>query len=426
MRLSHAFIDRPILATVLSVFITLIGLGALLTLPIAQYPEIAPPTVQITTTYPGASAEVIAQTVATPIEEQINGVENMLYLGSQATGDGRLTITATFKIGTDLDTAQVLTQNRIQIALPRLPADVQRQGVVVQKSTPNILLAVHMLSPDGSRDQLYVSNYSTLHVKDVLSRLPGVGSVTLFGNRDYAMRIWLDPDKVAAYGMTGDDVVAALRAQNVQVSAGILGQPPVPSHDAFQLNVQTLGRLATPEQFGAVIIKNDGQGHVTRVRDVARIEIGGQDYGTVGYLDHDDALPLLVFAQPGSNALATERLVRTTMQALSKDFPPGVTYRIIYDPTEFIQQSVNEVVRTILVAILLVVAVVILFLQTWRASLIPVVAIPVSLIGAFTVLAAFGLSLNNLSLFGLVLAVGVVVGDATVWSRTSSATSRPA
>ncbi len=414
MRLSHAFIDRPILATVLSVFITLIGLGAMFTLPIAQYPEIAPPTVQITTSYPGASAEVIAQTVATPLEEQINGVEDMLYLSSQATGDGKLAITVTFKLGTDLDTAQVLTQNRVQIALPRLPQDVQRQGVVVQKATPNILLAVHMLSPDGSRDQLYVSNYATLHVKDALARLPGVGSVTLFGNRDYAMRIWLDPDKVAAYGMTGDDVVAALRAQNVQVSAGILGQPPVPSHEAFQLNVQTLGRLGTPGQFGEVIVKNDGQGHVTRVRDVARVEVGALDYGSIGYLDRDDALPLLVFAQPGSNALATERSVRTTMQALSKDFPAGVGYEIVYDPTDFIQKSVNEVIRTILVAIVLVVAVVILFLQTWRASLIPVVAIPVSLIGAFTILAAFGLSLNNLSLFGLVLAVGIVVDDAIV------------
>ena len=414
MRPSHIFIDRPILATVLSVFITLIGLGALFTLPIAQYPEIAPPTVQITTSYPGASAEVVAQTVATPLEEQINGVQDMLYLSSQATGDGKLTITATFKLGTNLDTAQVLTQNRVQVALPRLPDEVQRQGVVVKKSTPNILLVVHMLSPDGSRDQLYVSNYATLHVKDVLSRLDGVGDVQLFGNRDYAMRIWLDPDKVAAYGMTGDDVVGALRAQNVQVSAGILNQPPLPSHEAFQLNVQTLGRLSTPEEFGRVIIKNDGQGHVTRVRDVARIEIGGQDYGSMGYLDHLNAVPLLVFAQPGSNALATEHRVRTTMQALSKDFPPGIAFRIIYDPTEFIQQSVNEVVKTIVVAILLVVAVVILFLQTWRASLIPVIAIPVSLIGAFTILAALGFSLNNLSLFGLVLAVGIVVDDAIV------------
>ena len=414
MRLSHTFIDRPILATVLCTFITLIGLGALLVLPVAQYPEIAPPTIQITTTYPGASASVVAETVATPLEQQVNGVQDMLYMSSQGTGDGKLTITVTFKLGTNLDTAEVLTQNRVQVALPRLPEDVQRQGVVVKKATPNILLAVHMLSPDGSRDQLYVSNYTTLHVKDELSRLPGVGDVQLFGDRDYAMRIWLDPDRIAAYGMTGDDVVAALRAQNVQVSAGILNQPPLPSHEAFQLNVQTQGRLQTPEQFGSVIVKSDAAGHVTRVRDVARIEIGGQDYGSMGYLDHLNALPLLIFAQPGSNALATERSVRAKMQALSKDFPPGIGYQIVYDPTEFIQQSVNEVIRTILVAILLVVAVVIVFLQTWRASLIPVVAIPVSLIGAFIILAALGFSLNNLSLFGLVLAVGIVVDDAIV------------
>ncbi len=414
MRLSHVFIDRPILATVLSVFITLIGLGALFTLPIAQYPEIAPPTIQVTTSYPGASASVIAETVATPLEQQINGVQDMLYLSSQATGDGKLTITATFKLGTNLDTAEVLTQNRVSIALPRLPQDVQRQGITVQKATPNILLVVHLISPDGTRDQLYVSNYATLHVKDVLSRLNGVGNVQLFGSRDYAMRIWLDPDKIAAYGMTGDDVVNALRAQNVQVSAGILNQPPIPSHEAFQLNVQTLGRLETPEQFGQVIIKSDNNGHVTRVRDVARIEIGGQDYGSMGYLDRLNAVPLLIFAQPGSNALATEKSVRQTMQALSKDFPPGIGYDIIYDPTEFISQSVHEVVKTILVAILLVVAVVIVFLQTWRASLIPVIAIPVSLIGAFSVLASLGFSLNNLSLFGLVLAVGIVVDDAIV------------
>ena len=414
MRLSHVFIDRPILATVLSVFITLIGLGALFTLPIAQYPEIAPPTIQITTTYPGASASVVAETVATPLEQQINGVQDMLYLSSQATGDGKLTITVTFKLGTDLDTAEVLTQNRVSIALPRLPQDVQRQGVTVQKATPNILLVVHMISPDGSRDQLYVSNYATLHVKDALSRLNGVGNVQAFGNRDYAMRIWLDPDKIAAYGMTGDDVVNALRAQNVQVSAGILNQPPIPSHEAFQLNVQTLGRLETPEQFGQVIIKSDANGHVTRVRDVARTEVGGQDYGSMGYLDRLNAVPLLIFAQPGSNALATEKSVRRTMAALSKDFPPGIGYDIIYDPTEFISQSVHEVVKTILVAILLVVAVVIVFLQTWRASLIPVIAIPVSLIGAFSILASLGFSLNNLSLFGLVLAVGIVVDDAIV------------
>jgi HAE1 family hydrophobic/amphiphilic exporter-1 len=414
MRFTHIFIDRPILATVLSVFVTLIGLGALLTLPIAQYPEIVPPTVQVSTLYPGASAEVLAETVATPLEQQINGVENMLYMSSQSTGDGKLTITVTFRIGTDLNTAQVLTQNRVTDALPRLPEDVQRQGVTVQKATPNILLVVHLISPDTSRDQLYISNYATLHVKDALARLPGVGDVQIFGARDYAMRVWLDPDKAATRGLTADDIVAALRAQNVQVSAGILNQPPLPSHEAYQLNVQTLGRLHTPEEFGDILIKADAQGRVTRIRDVGRVEVGAADYGTDAYLDSGEAVPLLVFAQPGSNALAVEQSVLATMQDLSKSFPSGLAYKVVYDPTEFISQSVREVAKTIGIAILLVVGVVILFLQSWRASLIPVIAIPVSLIGTFAILAALGFSLNNLSLFGLVLAVGIVVDDAIV------------
>jgi hydrophobe/amphiphile efflux-1 (HAE1) family protein len=414
MRLTHVFIDRPILATVVSVFITLIGLGALFTLPVAQYPEIAPPTVKVTTSYPGASAEVVSQTVATPLEQQINGVENMLYMSSQSTGDGRLAITVTFRIGTDLNTAQVLTQNRVSDALARLPDAVQRLGVTVQKSTPNLLLLVHLISPDGSRSPLYMSNYATLHVKDVLARLPGMGEVQVFGSQDYAMRIWLDPDKVAAYSMNPTEVVAALRSQNVQVSAGVLNQPPLPSREAFQLNVQTLGRLTTPDQFADIIIKNDGAGHITRVRDVGRVEIGAQDYGAASYENRGNATTLLFFAQPGSNALAVEGSVRATMETLSKDFPPGIAYEIVYDPTEFIAQSVHEVVETIVIAVILVVGVVILFLQTWRASLIPVIAIPISLIGTFAVLAVLGVSLNNLSLFGLVLAVGIVVDDAIV------------
>ncbi len=322
MRFSHVFIDRPILATVFSIFITLIGLGALVSLPIAQYPEIVPPTVQITASYPGASASVMAETVATPLEQQINGVENMLYLSSQSTGDGRLTITVTFRIGTDLDTAQVLTQNRVTDALPRLPEDVQRLGVTVKKASPNILLVVHLISPDKSRNQLYISNYATLHVKDALSRLPGVGDVQIFGGRDYAMRIWLDPDKAASRGLTADDVVAALRAQNVQVSAGVLNQPPIVPHGAFQLNVQTLGRLHTPEEFGDILIKSDAQGRVTRVRDIGRVEIGAADYGTAAYLDTNDATPLLVFAQPGSNALAVEQNVLATMKTMSAETFP--------------------------------------------------------------------------------------------------------
>jgi hydrophobe/amphiphile efflux-1 (HAE1) family protein len=414
MRFTHRFIDRPILATVISVFITLLGLGALVVLPVAQYPEIVPPTVRVTTSYPGASAQVVSQTVATPLEQEINGVENMIYMSSQSTGDGKLTITVTFRIGTDLNVAQMLTQNRVQDALPRLPADVQRLGVQVRKATPNILLAVHLFSPDGSRDNLYLSNYATLHVKDALARLPGVGDVQLFGARDYAMRIWLDPDKVAAYKLNASEVLAALQAQNVQVSAGILNQPPVSGNAAYQLNVQTLGRLTTPEQFADIILKTDAQGRPTRIRDVGHVEIGAADYGSTAFMDRSEGLPLLIFAQPGANSLAVEHEVLATMQDLKKDFPPGVSDIVIYDPTIFVAKSVHEVVTTIFVAILLVVGVVFLFLQTWRASLIPVIAIPVSLVGTFLILLALGISLNNLSLFGLVLAVGIVVDDAIV------------
>ncbi len=414
MRFAHVFINRPILATVVSVFITLIGLGALFVLPVAQYPEIVPPTVQVTTSYPGASADVVAQTVATPLEQEINGVEDMLYMSSQSTGDGKLTITVTFRIGTDLNVAQMLTQNRVQDALPRLPEDVQRLGVQVRKSTPTILLAVHLYSPDATRDLLYLSNYATLHIKDALARLPGVGDVQLFGARDYAMRIWLDPDKTAAYELTAAEVLAALRAQNLQVSAGVLNQPPVSSDGAYQINVQTLGRLSTPEQFADIIVKTDGRGRVTRIRDIGRVEIGAADYGSTAYMDRDDGLPLLIFAQPGANSLAVEHEVLSTVAELKKSFPPGVDSVIIYDPTIFVAKSVREVAVTIFVAVLLVVGVVIMFLQTWRASLIPVVAIPISLIGTFIVLYALGISLNNLSLFGLVLAVGIVVDDAIV------------
>src|SRR5215471_7363852 len=414
MRLAHIFIDRPIFATVLSVFVTLIGLGALAILPVAQYPEIVPPTVQITTVYPGASADTVARTVATPLEQQINGVENMIYMSSQSTGDGKLTITVTFRIGTDLNVAQMLTQNRVQDTLPRLPEDVQRLGVQVRKATPNILLAVHLMSPDGSRDDLYMANYATLHMKDTLARLPGVGDVQLFGARDYAMRIWLDPDKVAANNLSAGEVLAALRAQNIQVSAGILNQPPVSSHEAYQLNVQTLGRLTTPQQFSEIVLKSDAQGRVTRLRDVGRVEIGAADYGSTAFMDRGPGLPLLIFAQPGANSLAVEHEVLDAMQTMATSFPPGLDYKVIYDPTIFVGKSVDEVIKTIFVAILLVVGVVFLFLQSWRAAIIPVIAIPVSLVGTFTFLYVLGISLNNLSLFGLVLAVGIVVDDAIV------------
>ncbi len=414
MRLSHFFIDHPIFASVLSLFITIVGGVAYFTLPISQYPEIAPPIVQVTAVYPGASADVLSQTVATPLEQQINGVENMLYLSSQATGDGKLTINVTFKLGTNLDNAQVLTQNRVAVALPRLPDAVQRLGVTVIKSSPDLLMVIHLSSPDHSRDQLYLSNYATLHVKDTLARQDGVGSVLVFGGRDYSMRIWLDPDKVASHNLTAGEVVAALQSQNVQVSSGVLGQPPVPQPGAFQLNVQTLGRLVDPAQFGNIIVKSDGSGRITRVNDIGRVELGAQDYGSNGYLDVLDAVPLLIYQQPGSNALATAERIHAAMADLSKSFPDGLRYDIVYDTTGFIAQSVHEVLVTILEAVALVVVVVILFLQTWRASVIPIVAIPVSLVGTFAVLAALGFSLNNLSLFGLVLAVGIVVDDAIV------------
>jgi hydrophobe/amphiphile efflux-1 (HAE1) family protein len=414
MRLAHFFIDRPRFATVLTVFVTMLGLGALAILPIAQYPEIVPPTVRVTTSYPGASAETVARTVATPLEQQINGVENMLYMSSQSTGDGNLTITVTFRIGTDLNVAQMLTQNRVEDALTRLPEDVQRLGVQVRKAIPSILMAIHLYSPDQSRDTLYLSNYGTLHIKDTLARLPGVGDVQFQGAREYAMRIWLDPDKVATRDLSASDVLAALRAQNLQVSAGVLNQPPAPGDEAYQINVDALGRLSTPEQFADIIVKSDGSGHVTRIRDLGRVEVGAADYGSTAYMDRSNAATLLIYAEPGANSLAVEQEVLAAMQELKKDLPPGVDATIVYDPTIFIAKSIHEVIVTIFVAILLVVGVVFLFLQNWRATIIPVIAIPVSLVGTFTILAAFGISLNNLSLFSLVLAVGIVVDDAIV------------
>jgi hydrophobe/amphiphile efflux-1 (HAE1) family protein len=416
MRFTHFFIEHPRFAAVLSIFVTLFGLAALALLPVNQYPDIVPPTVQVTTVYPGASAETIARTVATPLEQQINGVENMIYMNSQSTGDGHLTITVTFKIGSDVIVAQNLVQNRVQDALSRLPEDVQRQGVQVRKTTPAILLAVHTVSPDSSRDVLYLSNYVGLHVKDVLARLPGVADVRPEGERQYAMRIWLDPDKAAARDINASEIMAALRAQNVQVSAGVLNQPPTPrtGGGSYQVDVEALGRLTTPEQFGDIIVKSDGQGHVTRIRDIGRAELGAADYGSSAYSDFASAASLVIYAQPGANALTVEHEVLEKMKELKTSFPAGIDYQIIYDPTHFVGKSVDEVIVTILVAVLLVVGVVYLFLQTWRATVIPVVAIPVSLVGAFTVLAALGISINNLSLFGLVLAVGIVVDDAIV------------
>jgi hydrophobe/amphiphile efflux-1 (HAE1) family protein len=414
VRLSHFFIDRPIFATVLSLLITIVGLIAQRSLPIAEYPEIAPPTVNITATYPGASASVIAETVATPIEQEVNGVDNMLYINSQSTGDGRLSINVVFKPGTNIDQAQVLVQNRVAVAEPRLPEDVRRLGISVRKASPDLMMVVHMISPDQSRDQSYISNYATLYVKDVLSRVDGVGNVNIFGARDYSMRVWLDPAKVAARGLTASEVVTAMRASNLQVAAGAINQAPATSPGGFTLSVQTLGRLSAPEQFENIVIRAGTDGSVVRVRDVARVELGSQDYTVNAYLNNKVATALVIFQRPGSNALATAANVLAEMDRLKKDFPPGVEYSVVYNPTEFIQASVDEVIKTLLEAILLVVVVVILFLQTWRAAIIPILAIPVSLVGTFAIMAATGISFNVLSLFGLVLAIGIVVDDAIV------------
>ncbi len=415
MRLTHFFIDRPIFAAVLSILLTIAGFLVERALPISEYPEIAPPTVSIRATYPGASAEVLAQTVATPIEQEVNGVDNMLYITSQSVGDGTLNISVVFKPGTDVDTAQVLVQNRVSVATPRLPEDVQRLGVTVRKASPDLMMVVHMISPDGSRDQQYISNYATLYIKDALARVDGVGDVNVFGARDYSMRVWLDPGKVAARGLTADDVVAALRAANLQVAAGAINQPPAKSPGAFQLSVQTLGRLSDVEQFGNIVVRADpgGTGFV-RIRDIARVELGSQDYTVNAYLNKDTATAIVIYQRPGSNALTTAAAVKRTMEEAKKDFPTGLDYTIVYNPTEFIQQSINEVERTLFEAIGLVVCVVILFLQTWRAAIIPVVAIPVSLVGCFAVMGMVGISFNTLSLFGLVLAIGIVVDDAIV------------
>jgi hydrophobe/amphiphile efflux-1 (HAE1) family protein len=414
MGFSKLFIDRPILAGVISVMIMLVGAVAYLRLPVSQYPEVAPPSITVTATYPGANAETAAATVAAPLEQEINGVEGLLYLSSQSTSDGRSTITVTFALGTDLDTAQVLVQNRVNIALPRLPEEVRRIGVVTNKNTPDILLVVHVYSPDNSRDQLYLSNYTLLNIRDRLARLEGVGDLRLFGAREYSMRVWLDPNRVSALGLTAGEVVQALRSQNVQVAGGVLDRPPSARQGAYEVGVQLLGRLTDPAQFGDVLIKNADEGRLVRVRDVGRIELGAVDYSTNAYLDDKPAVAVPIFQRPGSNALEVARRVEVVMESLRPQFPAGLDYDIVYNPSEFIAESVQEVQKTIFEAALLVVLVVVLFLQSWRASVIPLAAIPVSLIGTFAVLQAFGFSLNTLSLFGLVLAIGIVVDDAIV------------
>ena len=413
MRISHFFIDRPIFAAVVSIVFVILGGVSFSRLPVAQYPEIAPPIINVSGQYPGASADVVASTVITPIEQQINGVENMLYMSSNSTADGRFSIQVTFDLGTNLDIAQVQVQNRVSIAQPRLPSDVRNIGVTVSKASPDLMMVVHLYSPDKSRDSLFISNYATLEITDPLTRVDGVGSITVFGSRDYSMRVWLDPDRLQSLGLTASDVTNALQAQNIQVASGVLNQPPVSRPGAFQIAVQTLGRLDNPDEFGTIVVKQTPDA-VVRLRDVATIELAALDYSSNSYLDHDPAVALAIFQRPGSNALATAKGVTELMEVLAKRLPTGVNYAIVYNPTQFIQQSVDAVIDTIGEAIVLVVLVVILFLQTWRAAIIPLVAIPVSLVGSFFFMAAFGFTLNNLSLFGLVLAIGIVVDDAIV------------
>lgn len=414
MRFTHFFIDHPIFATVLSIILTIAGAIAQTRLPVAEYPEIAPPTVNITATYPGADAQVVADTVATPIEQEVNGVDGMLYISSQSTGDGRISINVVFKPGTNVDQAQVLVQNRVSIAEPRLPEEVRRLGVNVLKSSPDLMMVVHMLSPDDTRDQQYISNYATLYVKDVLARVDGVGNVMVFGARDYAMRVWLDPAKIAARNLTAGEVVAAIRAANVQVAAGAINQPPAKAEAAFQFTVRTQGRLSDVTEFGGIVIRADNDGSYIRLRDIARIELGSQDYTLNSLLNNKPATALGIFQRPGSNALATSDTILREMERLKKDFPAGLDYSVVYNPTNFIAESVDEVIKTLLEAVVLVVVVVILFLQKWRAAIIPIIAIPVSLVGAFLIMGAVGISFNTLSLFGLVLAIGIVVDDAIV------------
>ena len=414
MGFTHFFIERPIFAGVISVILSLIGAISYRGLPITEYPEIVPPTVQVTATYPGASAAVMADAIASPIEEEINGVDDMIYMMSQSTGDGLLTINVVFKTGTDVDQAQVLVQNRVANAIPRLPPQAQLFGVTVRKKTPDLMLVVHLLSPDGTLDQRYISNYASINVRDVLARLDGVGDAVIFGGRDYSMRIWLDPAKLQARRLSSGDALAALQAANVAVAGGAVNQAPASSPGAFQIAVETLGRLSDPAQFADTVVAADKDGHVTRIRDIGRVELGALDYNRNAYLDNKVATAIAVYQRPGSNALATADSIHALMEQLSRNFPPGLSYRIAYDTTIFIRESVDEVIKTLFEAAVLVAFVIILFLQTWRAAIIPIVAIPVSLIGTFFVMQVAGFSINNLTLFGMVLAISIVVDDAIV------------
>jgi multidrug efflux pump len=413
--LSKFFIDRPIGAWVVFFVVIILGVVALLRLPIAQYPEVAPPTISVVAVYPGADARTVAATVATPIEQEINGVENMLYISSQCTNDGQMSLTVTFALGTDLDMAQVLVQNRVSIALPKLPEEVRRQGVITKKKSPSILLCVNLISPDNRYDQLYLSNFATIQIKDALARVQGVGDVTMLGARDYSMRVWLDPDKLASRDLSATDALKALQEQNVQVAAGRLGQPPAPPGEAFQLTLNAQGRLIDEDQFAEIILKTDPKtGGLTRLKDVARVELGAKNYEMGSYLDGKPCVTLALFQLPGSNAVATAAQIRERMDELKAQFPTGVDYRIVYDTTIFVEESIRDVIKTLLEAFVLVIIVVLIFLQDWKATILPMLEVPVSLIGTFFVMSLMGFSLNNLSLFGLVLAIGIVVDDAIV------------
>ena len=414
MKFSHFFIQRPIFAGVLSVVIFLVGLISMYRLPISEYPEVVPPQVVVRAVYPGANPKTISETVSVPLEQQLNGVENSLYTFSQATSDGVMTLTVTFKLGTDIDQAQQLVQNRVAQALPKLPEEVRRLGVLTIKSTPDLTMVVHLYSPDATYDDIFVRNYATLQVKDVLARIDGVGQVQLFGSGDYAMRVWLDPERLAARSMAPGDVVNAIREQNMQVAAGAVGQQPVQSPVAFELQINTRGRLVSVEEFGNIVVKRGAHGETLLLKDVARVELGAGEFALRSLLNNRSAVAIPIFQQPGSNALRLSQEVRSTMELLKKNFPRGLDYAVAYDPTVFVKKSIDAVIHTLFEAILLVVLVVLIFLQTWRASIIPLAAVPVSLIGTFAVMSALGFSINALSLFGLVLAIGIVVDDAIV------------
>ncbi len=414
MRFSRFFIDRPVFAVVLSLVILAAGLISITVLPVSEYPEVTPPTITVRAIYPGANPTVLAQTVGTPLEDALNGVENMLYMSSSATADGVLNLTVTFAIGTNVDLAQVQVQNRVSQALARLPEEVRALGVTTEKRSPDITMVVHLVSPDGRYDPVYLRNYALLNVRNELARLPGAGQVVVFGAGDYAMRVWLDPNKVAARGLSASDVVQAIREQNLQVAAGVVGGQPMPNPVAYQLTVTAKGRLTDEKEFGDIIVKTGANGEVTRLRDVARLQLSAGDYGLRALLDNKSAVAIVVFQAPGSNALSLSSGVRAKMAELQTRFPQGVEWSAVYDPTIFVRESIQEVIRTLLEATLMVVLVVVLFLQTWRASVIPLAAVPISIVGTFAVMLAAGFSINTLSLFGMVLAIGIVVDDAIV------------